>query len=135
MKHFITKHSKLLKQIAAFGGLFVLGIAVAHATTGGDLGSLESNIKSAGGDITKIISIGGLLGAFLFGFWAFNHARMHHMEPQGKHMAKCALSAIAAVGFVSVPVALHMLQNSVFAGDNTSDAAWSVANDNSLSSN
>lgn len=127
-----SSRSKAVK--AALGTAIFAGTTVSSmaATT---LGTLTGNVNHLVGDGLQMLSIAGVGIAIVFGFVAFNHLRQHAQDAQGnqKHMGKFFIHTIVALGFLSVPAILHMVENTAF--NNTGTSSWSVPTDGNITAN
>lgn len=107
-------------------GLMLAGTTAALADDTDTLSTMTGNVNHMIGDVLQMVSIAGVGVAIIFGFIAFNHLRQHASDQggQGKHLHKGMLHAVVAVGFLSVPAVLHMVQNTLVKQDAAN--TWSI---------
>lgn len=99
-----------------------------YATSGMTLAAFCNNFNGATTIILQMILIGATVIALISGYKCFVHLRLHYQEPQARHFNKAMVSAVVAVGLLSVTPLLHEIQNTLVDGMQTANDAesWSA---------
>lgn len=114
---FVLKNIRKLFIIGSLiVGVFLFCSSTLSAKEVANLQDLSDNFDHTLGDILQIILYGVTALAIILTFMGFNHLRLHHNEPQAKHVSKAFVNLFVALGLLSGAPLLHMLQNTLLEG-------------------
>ncbi len=119
-------------SISALAWTGSFGLAHAATPNAVTLEQLCNNFSHTVGDGLQIVLYVVTGMAIVFCFIGFHHLRMHHNEPQGRHVSKSFMHMLVAAGFLSGAPLLHMIQNSLLSGVSQGVVHWNMKgfNDN-----
>lgn len=127
---FLSRCVNRIKKIGSVSGLSTLAwlgsFGLAHAASPVTLAQLCNNFSHTIGDGLQIVLYAVTGMAIVFCFIGFHHLRMHHNEPQGRHVGKSFIHMIVAAGFLSGAPLLHMMQNTLLQGVGQGVVHWNM---------